>query len=437
MNYWHRSTILFNVLNLLIVFSSESVFSQNLILNPSFEVSTNSQSPEWQGELEASQFWEEDMKIIREGLVGPKCAWVHSPDYYNCNNGHFKVSDLEYLNYNPITGQGFNSVITDICGSNGNSYVGMAAGELIEQNLTSSLENGKVYTLSFYLRTSKKFIPSPSNSPDGNHNLSQFDIKTTKNFTQYLNFYIATQKIKYSDNIITCNQAYNKSWTNFKDISTNHIVEIASLGYSGVISPYKTWKKFELTITIPDDNKNYDWFGFEVQNSDSLNDYVLLDEISIEKKGCETNNCSQTSGAIWHFAKDTHFNSDPWYIEFTNRNVSHAKIEVVTSPGQTPIRTIEVSATNGIKNKIYWDGKDNNATLVSSAPYIFNILLENECEKQEFGNTVTVNTQIQGSFTYPSYSYDNSGYKIPKECCVADIYIDNVTSPERSFRTTL
>ena len=296
MNYWHRSTTLFNILILLVVFSSESIFAQNLISNPSFEVSTDSQKPEWQGEVELCQNWEVDMNIIHDnffGLLGPICAWVHSPDYYNCTYGHFKLSDIEYLNYNPSTGQGFNSVLTDICGSDGNSYVGMSNGELIEQNLTSSLENGKVYTLSFYIRTSKKFIPSPLNSPDGEYSLSQFDIKTTKNFIQYLNFYIATKKIKYSDNIITCAQANNKSWTNFKDISTNHIEQIAYLGFNGSICPYKSWNKFTFDITIPDDNRNYEWFGFEVQRTDSFNDYLLLDDFALYKKGCEPDNFVQ------------------------------------------------------------------------------------------------------------------------------------------------
>jgi hypothetical protein len=425
MIYFYTSVIssikrLMKLTTILIISNNNFLLGQNLIQNGSFETSSDSNEPSEDSKLDYASPWKEDQKILKYNLTGKICWILHSPDYFKCN-GTMKLSDILFYQNNPNIGQ----YEVNICGADGNCFIGLHEGELAEQELFKKLDNGATYRLSFYVRTIVRGIWSPISRSD--ESAIEMDILCTKYYTQHLKFYIAKNKIKYGGDPITCIGANNMgSWTNFKDFTNNNVHEIKDLPYNGTIFPYNSWHLVELELQIPSNSEEYNWLGFEVQDSDSLHPYILLDNFSLYKKGCEPDNCSQISGDISATANEYHTKSNPWFIDNIG-NVSKATIEIRTILGQELKRTIEVTATNGIKNRIYWDGKDANNTELATASYLFKVKLENECESTDANMVVWVDNQSAGSFTYPTYSYDNSGYKIPKECCVTDIYIDNVS----------
>ncbi len=107
--------------------------------------------------------------------------------------------------------------------------------------------------------------------------------------------------------------------------------------------------------------------------------YICLDDFRFYQTGCAEDNCSQTSGLINAIASPENHNVyTPWWVDNLD-NVSHAKIEIISSTGAV-VRIIEVFATNGIKNRIYWDGRNSNGDLIANAVYFFKVTLANECK---------------------------------------------------------
>jgi hypothetical protein len=414
---------LFPILLYNLLLFSNNILGQNMIRNGSFENASSSQIPDDRAQTDEIDFWEDDKNLVHSNPIIPTnsniCLYLHSPDYFNCSGSHYRLFDITY----PVSIHF--PVPSLICGKEGNCYVGMHDGEILEQKFMNSLEKNVEYRVKLSVRVIKDGTSEPLRNSD--ELIIQYFHNCTVSYIQNLKFYLATKKIKYGGDPLFCSGANNmENYTNFKDFTTNDITEIYNLPFNGSIFPYTSWNNVEFSFVVPNDH-NYDWFGFEVQNSDSLlNSYILIDDISLYKKGCEPDNCSQTSGDIQATANEYHTKSNPWFIDNIG-NVSKATIEIRTIFGQELKRTIEVTATNGIKNRIYWDGKDANNTELATASYLFKVKLENECESTDANMVVWVDNQSAGSFNYPTYSYDNSGNKIPKECCVADIYIDNVT----------
>lgn len=344
--------------------------------------------------------WEQDMNDNHEDDDGNK-IYLHSPDLFSAEYGHF-VEKIFLNNTTQI-----------ISAHSGNKYIGMGRGELIEQEFYESdnLEPGKIYKVKFFIQPSTAFY---------------FD---NGNWTSptVLSVMLRTKKMKYA---FHANQPDESCTASFND----HINEdgttlhLADLQITPSQYPFGIWSEISFEFTAPSDAGDYDWIIFETNdiNSTICDTYLLLDDLSFYKKECDPNNCSQTSGNIYPTINQYHTKSNPFSISNIG-NVSHAKIDIVTIFPQALIYTIDVHATNGIKNPIYWDGKNSNGYDVASGDYIALITLENECETIHPNHGVVVNNQSTGSFVYPSNSYDNSGYKIPKECCLYDIYIDNVT----------
>jgi hypothetical protein len=195
--------------------------------------------------------------------------------------------------------------------------------------------------------------------------------------------------------------------------------------------PLGVWTKISVDFDAPSNAEDYDYVIFETNdNLDMCDSYLCLDDFRFNQTGCAEDNCSQTSGILHASTSSNNHNIyAPWWID-NIENISHLKIEIFALNASL-VRTIDVYATNGIKSRYYWDGKNDNGYVLANAQYIFKITLENECMKNTANIHVYVDNQYYVPaaipFQIPAFNVDNSGYKIPKECCVTDIYIDNVT----------
>jgi hypothetical protein len=386
----------------LLLFLPKIIFGQteNLIRNEGFEYKTNDASsyePNALSQLKFTSYWKEE--IYDAGSSGQN----HSPDFFS--------NLTSFLGFDALTG---NIVFPH----SGNNYIGMSQAELIQQEFSEVAEliEGKKYTISFYMQPLK-------NSQAGG-NWSSYTL---------LSIMLRKKKMKYENHT---NENYNEWCTDLandhknEDGPTYHVADIP-INLSSY--PLGVWTKISVDFDAPSNAEDYDYVIFETNdNLDMCDSYLCLDDFRFYQTGCAEDNCSQTSGLINALASPENHNVyTPWWVDNLD-NVSHIKIEIIAQTGAL-VRIIEVFATNGIKNRIYWDGRNSNGDLIANAVYIFKVTMENECKTTHANIPVFVDDEsytdpdLTNPFIIPPFINDNSGYKIPKECCVSDIYIDNVS----------
>lgn len=386
----------------LVLFFPKIIFAQtdNLIRNAGFEYKTNDAAtyePNALSQFKFVDYWEEE--IFDAGSSGQN----HSPDFFS--------SSTNYRAFDATTGY-------FVSPHGGNNYVGMSQAELIQQKFSEVAEliEGKKYTISFYIQPLK-------NSPSGG-NWSSYTL---------LSIMLRKKKMKYENHT---NENYYEWCTDLandhknEDKPTYHLADIP-INLSSY--PLGVWTKVSIDFDAPSDAEDYDYVIFETNdNLDMCDSYICLDDFRFYQTGCAEDNCSQTSGVINAISSPENHNVyTPWWVDGLD-NVSHVKIEIIAATGAV-VRVIEVFATNGIKNRIYWDGTNSNGAYIANGVYIFKVTLENECKTTHGSVQVFVDDasytdpDLINPFIIPTFINDNSGIKIPKECCEYDIYIDNVT----------
>jgi hypothetical protein len=388
---------------LLLLFLPKIIFAQteNLIRNEGFEYKTNDASsyePNALSQFKFISYWKEE--IYDAGSSGQN----HSPDFFS--------SSTSFRAFDAISG----TIVNPHGGSN---YVGMGQAELIQQEFSEVAEliKGKKYTISFYIQPLK-------NSQAGG-NWSSYTL---------LSIMLRKKKMQYENHT---NENYYEWCTDLandhrnEDGPTYHVADIP-INLSSY--PLGVWTKISVDFDAPNNAEDYDYVIFETNdNLDMCDSYICLDDFRFYQTGCAVENCSQTSGIIeTPFATSNHNVYAPWWMDNID-NVFHAKIEIIAYQGSYVYRDFDVYATNGIKNRVYWDGQDENGGYLANTYYNFRVTLENECQKKIFTFKVWVDGEsysgfnLTNPFIIPTNTHDNSGFKFPKECCWSDIYIDNVT----------
>ena len=317
--------------------------TENLIRNPGFEYKTNDASstvPNYISQFEYVDYWKQDMS---------SSGYNHSPDFFSTTTQFLQI---DY------------STSAQVLPHSGNYYAGMSQAELIQQEFSEVAEliEGKKYTISFYIQPMKNGNP--------NANWSSFTL---------LSIMLRKNKMKYESHTNNNNEYCT-------DLANDHVNEdgptlhLADIPINLSSYPLGVWTKISIDFDAPSNAEDYDYVIFETNdNLDMCDSYICLDDFRFYQTGCAEDNCSQTSGIINAMASSENHNVyTPWWVDNLD-NVSHAKIEIISSTGAV-VRVIEVFATNGIKNRIYWDGRNANGNLIANAVYFFKVTLENECK---------------------------------------------------------
>jgi hypothetical protein len=391
---------------ILILLAPSTVFSQteNLIRNPGFEYKTSeaeAYEPNKLSQFKFVDYWEEHIYLVPQSeLQYAPGQDNHSPDFFS--------SSTSFRAFDAISGAIVNP-------HGGNNYVGMGQVELIQQEFSEVAEliGGKKYTISFYIQ--------PLKNGQSGGNWSSYTL---------LSIMLRKNKMKYENHTNNRNEWCTDLANDHRneDGTTYHVADIP-INLSSY--PLGVWTKISVDFDAPSNAEDYDYVIFETNdNLDMCDSYLCLDDFRFYQTGCAEDNCSQTSGILHASTSSNNHNIyAPWWID-NIENISHLKIEIFALNASL-VRTIDVYATNGIKSRYYWDGKNDNGYELANAQYIFKITLENECMKNTANIHVYVDNQYYVPaaipFQIPAFNVDNSGYKIPKECCVTDIYIDNVT----------
>lgn len=415
----------------LIFYNAKS--QNNLIHNASFETSESgkSLSPCRIGQGDNLDVWEDDHNFVWSNPLDI-CSWLdcdktcgvvpcklfHSPDWYFDNGTKEKFFERICTSTQVNSG-----CVNSLSGHSGNGYIGMRASELIEQKFFNSnpIISGKKYTFSLYIRIPNDltFSFNSSSNPLNSYNNLGLIYNIQSQFR--LSIYLATQKIKYQDGVLTCN--YGDEGDDKKDLS-NNIVKINEFSISPMNYPYGQWHKLSFEFICPS-NHNYDWIAIE-QNKD-MNDaanrgYILIDDVSLIES-CELG-CYPTSGIPNPVigTPTTGYNV-PLQISNLN-NVEKAKVEIFPLNGASPIVSFNYHYSNGIPFNIYWNGYTSSA-MAASGIYICKLVCENDC------GTFTFAHQFFHGGSLPPLPISPPNSKIEEKlinpCCLLDYTISNKT----------
>ncbi len=374
--------------------------------------------------------WEEDRKEITmwvdsyTGMRQKIFAQLHSPDWHmyddSDNHKRFHVTESEIVNGS--------YVYTDVIPHDGQGYLGLGPGELVEQKFfdDNKFESGKSYTLNFYIRTiSGGILDADDYDANSGYYESQYTAGNNWSTGLDLKVFLKKAKMKYSisanleKNMCDPDKYYEKTNNNYITVLSQH-VDLNSY-------PPGQWHPITVEFIAPDDS--YDWIIFETQ-SNSLCDrpYLLLDDFSLNRT-CEEPSCDRLSGEVFPMHNGVINSATP--LKITNlENAGDVLVEVFTQYGQTPIWSYSINCTNGINEPIYWDGKNNYGANVANALYVIKITSTNNCGTEEKTSSFVKNQDYDSSITN-TIICNTSGVKTPIPCCVfePDLIIDNITLP--------
>ena len=243
---------------LILFFIMTKLYSQNFIKNPSFEsrVGAPDSVPNNLAQFRFLDNWDEDMNDNHHNEDGNR-VYLHSSDFYSSSH-HIP----EYIIDRLYGGQ-------PIFAQDGNNYVGMARGELIEQEFEESeLEAGKQYHIEFYIQPSKSTYIE-------NINWNNYTI---------LSVMLTKSKLKYTS---SANNYTSSCTAGFNDhISENNsTLHLSDMQISTTQYPFGIWSKVSVDFTAPLNADEYDWFVVETNdpNPNTCDTYLLLDNFSFTK----------------------------------------------------------------------------------------------------------------------------------------------------------
>ena len=190
-----------------------TVNSQNLLNNGGFEErndDSNNPHPDDKAQVEYLRSWEDCMSTKDCDFDGD--SYIHSPDYYRNddyieNQFYYSLKETYYDVWPIPTNWDINQIFDNshdrrVEAHTGNGFTGMAAGELIEQELsTLPMNNNSEYTIRFYVRT---FYSANQVTKFGNQE-SGFNYSYDNAYGgSQMHILIGKKKIKYANKPCNC-----------------------------------------------------------------------------------------------------------------------------------------------------------------------------------------------------------------------------------------
>ncbi len=418
-----------------------TVNSQNLLNNGGFEErndDSNNPHPDDKAQVEYLRSWEDCMSTKDCDFDGD--SYIHSPDYYRNddyieNQFYYSLKETYYDVWPIPTNWDINQIFDNshdrrVEAHTGNGFTGMAAGELIEQELsTLPMNNNSEYTIRFYVRT---FYSANQVTKFGNQE-SGFNYSYDNAYGgSQMHILIGKKKIKYANK--PCNCSGDDQFTK-EDGLSQEINLVKSIPINTSLYPPGKWHLVEETFTSPNNNAN--WFAMEYVNANNCNVYIGLDDISLFN--CPLN-CSRTQGEMWPcYTNETNINSqNPFKMECLG-NVKAASISAYDLQENIVYNEHTYVSEDGFNWPLYWAGVDGGGANLLPGQYKLNIVLINDCGPKLIRKDVSV-YHFEGErnnvpSSYPTIQANNLPapsnllLTIPSSCCLAepDIYLDDVT----------
>jgi len=410
MKYWIR-------LFLPMMIYSMVSHGQNHVSNSGFEFPDYGNLPQKSGQANEISAWYSNITcyggIDYDGNFDNCATQPHSPDWWSTR----QQTEWPYQAY-PFEETASIGYETDRAANSGYSFVGMAAGELIQHRIYEDLHltEGQTYYLSFYIR------------------LFQDDVRgfaTGSTFEQArLRIYLSANELSY-----TCNDEDDNCWSletsflNKSDPIGQNIIVIDDVPLTLNQYPLYEWHQVTVEFIAPEDHwltNAHDWLSFELQDwgEDVCNSYIGIDDVSLWS--CSPHSCSSISGELAPVFSGSHYDSEPWRIDNIG-NVSKLNLEIWPMLGGD-IAEFSVECEYGFPNGWQWSGQSAGGEEFAAATYIYKLTAQNECWSVDFSGTfVKLNSNQNPTEVTPLFfGCGGVTYVPPFPCCPYEpiIYVD-------------
>lgn len=228
---------------------SINLFSQNLIFNGGFEDGPIN-SPITHSQVDLLDNWIDALQINIEG------AALHSPDWCKTGDGFFNVitngtPEIPYL---------------------GESFIGMAKCELIQQDLSQNLNPGNSYYLTFMVKTLDHAVGTNGAGCCGSYDWG-WELSTGTTTPAEFQVLSSPSSINYIPNPGT----FHPDYCNFVESST--LLTSTQINYSSL----NYWRRIEMNFQVPMNGLTHDWIIFQLTNAEDDPDhsYILIDEMDL------------------------------------------------------------------------------------------------------------------------------------------------------------
>ena len=435
MNYFMK---VFNkkLLGLILITSfynySYSQCNSNLLKNYSFEeeeFAVGAKIPRCPAEADKLKEWKDQKKQKID--LGSGCnsnPAYHSPDWFknelittSDNGGFLELQETYYTVINSL-GQ-LQSHPQRVLAQEGNHFIGMLKGELIQQKLDKPLEQNSTYNISFFVRQFYElvqFIHLESFPFIQDHNRARFYNSSTKEWvTEYWDENTDNASIKLllsNDRIKYINE---ESWDTDKK-NSDEVLEITLVEFHPSTDGTLTWRNVSENF-IPERN-DFEWIGIEI-HSNTQSYYIAIDNISLTKN-CKIE-CSRTDDCF-HPVVNGVINSNTPLTVTGLENATSCKIEILDILGQNVLASKPiVNCVNGIEGAIYF----SDGPILAAATYLYRLTLNNSCNNEEIIEGTFVKTSNFTGTLPTDFQCNACGVVTPEPCCEAqpDIYLENIT----------
>ncbi len=406
-------------LAILLVFLGKICLGQNHIANGGFELRENSASSDKPNDAGDAQFIEgwkseihcEDGPNVITGQSEDCGLQLHSPDWWSVEEGDYDFDGLKFPFRVPDYVSGNWQIANP---KEGEKFVGMGYGELIQQDLYSGnhLTPGRTYYLSFYVQlfTDGQYMPTITSS------YQNTSIKA----------FIAANRIKYANNDPF--EYESSSYVDKVDGISQNIDLIGSQEINLTDFPLGVWHIVSFEFEAPNDYvlNDMDWVAIELDYGGGPGTYIGVDDVTLME--CPpTESCSPTYGQIWPNFSGSHTATEPWRID----NISNAKrleLEIWPMNGGN-ITQLAVECELGFPNGWEWSGQNAQGAEFANGNYVYELRAMNQCGTARFtGNFAKINasnnpTDVSELF----FGCGGVTYVPPKQCCEHEpvMYIDD------------
>ncbi len=355
-------------------------FSQNLILNNSFENGSSSK-PTLEGELGSCDSWE----TLRNGTSGECSSSIgSSPDWFRTADGFFRIFD--------ITG-----------GHTGQCYVGTAANlEIVQQKLPQKLTTGLHRIKMFVRRGSNSMRPicTPLPSSTNPSTFCRFTNPCEALPHKSLNIFLSSSKMSYVDGDNVGATGNNTKVGNLQpslkiDLPTDVMTD---------------W--IEVRAQFVNTEENLQWIGIEGLGNSG---YTLIDDVSLEKISPSECAACENGGAI----NVTIVNSFGNPLKFKGLgNITNFKLTAnrISNPTTPAYREFELKNPNC---EFTFNHRREDGLPIEIVPIRYDIRVSNNCDFKKISFTsahdldltaLPPNSYLQGEQNY-------SKVNLSASCC--------------------
>jgi hypothetical protein len=349
------------------------------------------------------------------------CYPAHSPDWFKLGGGGY----FGLLNAPP----------------DGQSCIGMANHELVQQDISNQLLSNTWYSFKGNI-----FLGSSNFQ-------ASYDINGCNETELYL--YTSKQKIQYKREQIAANTVCINDGYNHSDGILQNIKVLKKFKLNTNQFTPDTWQDFEFLFKTPDlgNNNAYNWiaietrkigYGGDVVDGNCMSCYILLDNLQIFDLAGDP--CCKIRGDISDFSANTFSaNTNPWVCNANN--ITGYNMDVFDRWGDIVYHKEEYNP-NGLDNEndfnpnnslppvysIKWNGTDNNNNfLYNSSPFNVVINLYNCTQTIDITRQAVLYESLpdgQGPMIYPpNYpTYDLVEFE-RADCCIPNRFFDD--TPQR------